>query len=59
MGGPRYTIEELLLMANSPLVQKPDSLPPLEEWMGSPLPTRPTQTSRKPGEEPAADEKER
>ncbi|KAJ6259323.1 hypothetical protein Dda_6223 [Drechslerella dactyloides] len=57
--GPRYTIEELLLMASSPLVQKPDSLPPLEEWMGSPLPTRPTPAPRKPGEDAPVDDKER
>ncbi|KAL1955520.1 hypothetical protein VTO42DRAFT_8474 [Malbranchea cinnamomea] len=30
----RYTTEELLRLRDSPLVVKPDSLPPVEEWMG-------------------------
>jgi hypothetical protein len=30
----RYEIEELLWLRNSPLVTKPDKLPPIEEWMG-------------------------
>ncbi|KAI5785558.1 hypothetical protein DFH27DRAFT_487492 [Peziza echinospora] len=30
----RYTIEELTFLADSPLVQKPDGLPAIEEWMG-------------------------
>ncbi|WEW57764.1 hypothetical protein PRK78_003231 [Emydomyces testavorans] len=33
----RYQPEELLRLRESPLVVKPDSLPPIEEWMG-PLP---------------------
>ncbi|KAL9623415.1 MAG: hypothetical protein Q9160_002308 [Pyrenula sp. 1 TL-2023] len=37
----RYSVEELLYLKNSPLVSKPDSLPPKEEWMG-PIPD-PTQ----------------
>ncbi|OAL72768.1 hypothetical protein A7D00_2541 [Trichophyton violaceum] len=30
----RYSQEELLHLRESPLVVKPDSLPPIEEWMG-------------------------
>ncbi len=30
----RYDPEELLRLAKSPLVKKPDGLPPIEEWMG-------------------------
>ncbi|EED22138.1 conserved hypothetical protein [Talaromyces stipitatus ATCC 10500] len=30
----RYEIEELLWLRDSPLVTKPDKLPPIEEWMG-------------------------
>lgn len=30
----RYTAEELLHLRESPLVVKPDNLPPVEEWMG-------------------------
>lgn len=30
----RYTTEELLALKDSPLVKKPDGLPPIEEWMG-------------------------
>lgn len=30
----RYEIDELLLLRDSPLAVKPDSLPPAEEWMG-------------------------
>ncbi|KAK6363432.1 hypothetical protein TWF730_000863 [Orbilia blumenaviensis] len=56
--GLRYTIEDLLLIKNSPLVEKPPSLPPLEEWMGTPLPTRPTPAPRKPGEELGVDDKD-
>lgn len=33
----RYDIEELLWLRDSPLVTKPDKLPPIEEWMG-PIP---------------------
>ncbi|OKL60911.1 hypothetical protein UA08_03559 [Talaromyces atroroseus] len=33
----RYEIEELLWLRDSPLVIRPDKLPPLEEWMG-PIP---------------------
>ncbi|PGH26829.1 hypothetical protein AJ80_01409 [Polytolypa hystricis UAMH7299] len=33
----RYEIDELLQLRESPLVTKPDSLPPVEEWMG-PIP---------------------
>ncbi|CRG90613.1 Stress response protein NST1 [Talaromyces islandicus] len=40
----RYEIEELLWLRNSPLVTKPDKLPPIEEWMG-PIPDP---TTRKP-----------
>ncbi|RPB29377.1 hypothetical protein L211DRAFT_8984 [Terfezia boudieri ATCC MYA-4762] len=32
----RYCIDELLALRDSPLVQKPDGLPPIEEWMGPP-----------------------
>ncbi|ODM17844.1 hypothetical protein SI65_06632 [Aspergillus cristatus] len=35
----RYEIDELLWLRSSPLVTKPASLPPVEEWMG-PLPER-------------------
>ncbi|KAL1962898.1 hypothetical protein VTN77DRAFT_9076 [Rasamsonia byssochlamydoides] len=38
----RYQIEELLWLRNSPLVTKPDKLPPIEEWMG-PIPDPATQ----------------
>ncbi|KAH8696117.1 hypothetical protein BGW36DRAFT_428141 [Talaromyces proteolyticus] len=41
----RYEIEELLWLRNSPLVTKPDKLPPAEEWMGpipDPATRRPT-----------------
>ncbi|KAI9836552.1 MAG: hypothetical protein M1819_001184 [Sarea resinae] len=31
-----YTAEELLWLRESPLVTKPDTLPPAEEWMGPP-----------------------
>ncbi|CUS15762.1 unnamed protein product [Tuber aestivum] len=41
----RYEIEELLSLRDSPLVQKPASLPPIEEWMGTPPTVRP-QTTR-------------
>jgi hypothetical protein len=30
----RYSLDELLRLRTSPLVRKPDSLPPEEEWMG-------------------------
>lgn len=30
----RYQIDELLWLRSSPLVTKPASLPPVEEWMG-------------------------
>lgn len=30
----RYEIDELLLLSKSPLVCKPEGLPPIEEWMG-------------------------
>lgn len=30
----RYTPEELLFLQDSPLCQKPEGLPPAEEWMG-------------------------
>lgn len=30
----RYKRDELLHLANSPLVKRPDGLPPIEEWMG-------------------------
>lgn len=30
----RYTVEQLLILKDSPLVKKPDNLPPSEEWMG-------------------------
>lgn len=30
----RYHIDELLVLRASPLVTKPDKLPPIEEWMG-------------------------
>lgn len=30
----RYCREELLAIRDSPLVKKPDDLPPIEEWMG-------------------------
>ncbi|KAI9765679.1 MAG: hypothetical protein M1840_007237 [Geoglossum simile] len=33
--GRQYTAEELLRLRDSPLVRKPDGLPPPEEWMGS------------------------
>ncbi|KAJ9366700.1 hypothetical protein DTO282E5_8601 [Paecilomyces variotii] len=41
----RYHIDELLVLRASPLVTKPDKLPPIEEWMG-PIPDPVTQ--RKP-----------
>ncbi|KAI5848373.1 hypothetical protein BZA05DRAFT_95939 [Tricharina praecox] len=37
----RYEPEELLALAKSPLVKKPSTLPPMEEWMG-PVTARPT-----------------
>lgn len=40
----RYEISELLWLRDSPLVTKPPSLPPIEEWMGS----IPDPTQRKP-----------
>ncbi|KAI9859152.1 MAG: hypothetical protein M1813_007109 [Trichoglossum hirsutum] len=33
--GRQYTTKELLRLRESPLVRKPDRLPPPEEWMGS------------------------
>ena len=30
----RYTIEQLLALSNSPLVKKPDALPPINTWFG-------------------------
>ncbi|KAL2006289.1 hypothetical protein VTN00DRAFT_9943 [Thermoascus crustaceus] len=41
----RYQIDELLRLRASPLVTKPDKLPPIEQWMG-PIPDPATQ--RKP-----------
>ncbi|GES64745.1 topoisomerase II-associated protein PAT1 [Aspergillus terreus] len=38
----RYQIDELLWLRESPLVTKPASLPPIEEWMG-PIPDPATQ----------------
>ncbi|KAI1976445.1 hypothetical protein LOZ53_001874 [Ophidiomyces ophidiicola] len=38
----RYQLEELLQLRDSPLVARPDSLPPIEEWMG-PIPDPTTQ----------------
>ncbi|KAG9234036.1 hypothetical protein BJ875DRAFT_26789 [Amylocarpus encephaloides] len=35
----RYTPDELKFLKDSPLVVKPPSLPPLEQWMGSPADT--------------------
>lgn len=31
---PHYSAEELLHLRDSPLVRKPDGLPPPEQWMG-------------------------
>lgn len=36
MGGPTYTIEQLERLRDSPLVQKPDGLPAIEQWMELP-----------------------
>ncbi|KAF2736162.1 hypothetical protein EJ04DRAFT_175728 [Polyplosphaeria fusca] len=36
MGGQRYTVEQLQHLKNSPLVQKPDGLPSIEQWMDVP-----------------------
>lgn len=36
MGGPTYTIEQLEHLRDSPLVQKPDGLPAIEQWMELP-----------------------
>ncbi|KAF2188315.1 hypothetical protein K469DRAFT_93732 [Zopfia rhizophila CBS 207.26] len=36
MGGPSYTVEQLQYLRNSPLVQKPDGLPSIEQWMDLP-----------------------
>ncbi|EEQ83243.2 hypothetical protein RJZ56_002908 [Blastomyces dermatitidis] len=48
----RYQPSELLQLRDSPLVVKPDNLPPIEEWMGPP-PDPPLQkknlNSREPG----------
>lgn len=33
MAGPRYTIDELVRLRESPLVQRPDRLPSIEEWL--------------------------
>ena len=30
----RYNVDELLRLRASPLIQKPDNLAPVEEWMG-------------------------
>jgi hypothetical protein len=30
----RYSVDELLRLRASPLIRKPDNLPPEEEWMG-------------------------
>ncbi|KAK2747543.1 hypothetical protein FQN57_002036 [Myotisia sp. PD_48] len=38
----RYQVDELLRLRESPLVTKPDGLPPIEEWMG-PIPDPSTQ----------------
>ncbi|KAI5805044.1 hypothetical protein EDC01DRAFT_626942 [Geopyxis carbonaria] len=47
----RYEPDELLHLAKSPLVKKPDGLPPIEEWMGPVPVTRPSATrSRTDGE---------
>ncbi|KZF23291.1 hypothetical protein L228DRAFT_237872 [Xylona heveae TC161] len=40
----QYTSEQLLRLRDSPLVCKPENLPPIEEWMGPP----PEPTPRKP-----------
>ncbi|KAI9840154.1 MAG: hypothetical protein M1837_001867 [Sclerophora amabilis] len=42
-----YTAAELLNLRQSPLVSKPDGLPPVEAWMGSP-PERAERTLSKP-----------
>lgn len=44
MAGPRYSAEQLLMLKQSPLVQKPESLPPIEQWIDQPQ----EQTQRKP-----------
>ncbi|KAI9928384.1 hypothetical protein ASPWEDRAFT_107701 [Aspergillus wentii DTO 134E9] len=45
----RYEIDELLWLRSSPLVTKPASLPPVEEWMGPiPEPTTQRKTSTNP-----------
>lgn len=33
----RYTVPELLQLRESPLVKRPDGLPPVETWMGPPV----------------------
>ncbi|KAK8219326.1 hypothetical protein M8818_001060 [Zalaria obscura] len=33
MAGPRYTVEVLLRLRDSPLVQRPEDLPSIEQWM--------------------------
>jgi hypothetical protein len=30
----RYNVDELLRLRASPLIHKPENLPPVEEWMG-------------------------
>lgn len=37
MGGQKYTIEQLEKLRESPLVQKPDGLPSIEQWMDVPV----------------------
>ena len=36
MAGCRYTVDQLEVLRNSPLVKKPDALPSIEQWMDVP-----------------------
>ncbi|KAF2467610.1 uncharacterized protein BDR25DRAFT_61256 [Lindgomyces ingoldianus] len=49
MGGPSYTVEQLQHLRSSPLVQKPDGLPSIEQWMEPPADqNNNTTTNRRP-----------
>ncbi|KAF3394761.1 hypothetical protein DPV78_008855 [Talaromyces pinophilus] len=53
----RYEIEELLWLRDSPLVTKPDKLPPVEEWMGpipDPTARKPNHRDQNQGDSPTA-----
>ncbi|ORY02069.1 hypothetical protein BCR34DRAFT_605720 [Clohesyomyces aquaticus] len=57
MVGPRYTVEQLQHLRSSPLVQKPDGLPNIEQWMETPADqnNNATTANRRPRSGPVRD----